>query len=125
MKYQIKLVRVYELEDSIMGARILVDKLWPRGISKQDLQPFYWVKEMTPSTDLRQWFDHKAERFPDFKEKYLKELEQNQSGEAFIKRITDLLDEQDVILLYGAKDPEINHAVILKEWLEKKIENNK
>lgn len=121
MTHEIKTVRVYKLDDSIGGARILVDKVWPRGISKKDIEPFYWAKEITPSTDLRKWFGHKAERFSDFKERYLEELDMNQSGESFVKKVSDLLDEEDVLLLYGAKDPEINHANILKEWLESMI----
>lgn len=121
MKHQIKLMRVYEMDDTTKGSRILVDKVWPRGVAKKKLEPFYWAKEITPSTELRKWFDHKEEKFEKFKKKYLDELEANPAKEDFLKKIRDILKEEDVIFLYGAKDKKINHVVILKDWIERNL----
>ena len=121
MKGKIKLMRVYEMDEDLKGERYLVDKVWPRGVAKKKLEPFYWAKEITPSTELRKWFDHKEERFDEFKKKYLKELDSNPAKDDFLDMVKDVLEKDDLIFLYGAKDEKINHVVILKDWIEDNI----
>jgi uncharacterized protein YeaO (DUF488 family) len=118
MKNKIKRIRVYEMEDCPKEGRFLVDKVWPRGVKKEKLEPFYRAKEITPSTKLRKWFGHKEENFSKFKEKYLEELENNPAKEDFLQKAKETLEKSDLILLYAAKDEKINHVVILQERIE-------
>ncbi|MDO5028139.1 MAG: DUF488 family protein [Bacillota bacterium] len=121
MQGKIKIQRVYDLDQVKQGQKILVDRLWPRGIKKSDLEPFYWAKDLAPSKEVRQAFNHQPERFESFKDQYLKELDQNPQGKSLIKKVQDILKDQDLILLYGAKDQKHNQAIVLKDWLEKNI----
>ncbi len=104
--------RIYD-KDHPTGLRILVDRLWPRGISKDMIDE--WHKEIAPSNELRKWFSHEPEKFSEFKEKYFMELNGNSEAKVF----ADYIRGKDVILYFGAKDEEHNHAIVLKEWLEK------
>ncbi len=103
-------------KDSLSGASVLVDRLWPRGISKDDLTPDHWFKDVSPTPELRKWFDHDPERFEEFSQRYTAELDSNDSEE--LAKLLDAANAGDVTLLYAAKDREINHAVVLKRWLE-------
>ena len=109
--------RVYDNKKADGSYRVLVDKLWPRGTKKVDLEFDEWNKEITPSTELRKWFDHKSERFDQFTELYKKELS---SKESELDRLREISKTKTVSLLYGAKNPKINHAIILKNILLKK-----
>lgn len=117
---KIKLVRIYDQEQP-SGYRILVDRIWPRGKSKDDVRLNEWAKEVSPSTELRKWFNHDDNKFMQFKQKYLKELEQNSSVPGFISLVKKQLENQDVLFLYGAKNREHNQAVVLKKFVEAKI----
>lgn len=117
----IKLERIYTKPADLAGYRILVDRLWPRGISKVNAQLATWEKEMGPSTDLRKWFNHDPAKFPAFKAKYLAELAANDALPDFIDLVATQLAQQDVIFLYGAKDETHNQAVILKEFIIKRL----
>ncbi|UTH16559.1 DUF488 domain-containing protein [Macrococcus epidermidis] len=108
-----KLARIYD-EDIPKGKRVLVDRVWPRGISKEDAKLDEWLKDIAPSTDLRKWFDHDPDKFNDFKKKYKEELKDNDK----VKELKDM--KGTVVLLYGAKDEKHNHAVVLKEYLSQK-----
>lgn len=111
----IKIKRIYEDPADSDGTRILVDRIWPRGVSKEKAKLDDWIKEVAPSTELRKWFDHKDERFEEFSKKYKKELE------AHSDLIQDLLKKaksKRLTLLYGAKNEKYNQAVVLKEFLE-------
>ena len=111
----IKIKRIYEDPEKSDGTRILVDRIWPRGVTKEDAKLDDWIKEIAPSTELRKWFDHKEKRYDEFLKKYKKELEDHQD------LVSDLLKrtkEKRLTLLYGAKDEEHNQAVVLKEYLE-------
>ncbi len=119
---KIKLVRVYA-QDQPEGYRILVDRLWPRGKSKSVLHLDCWAKEIGPTTALRKWFNHDDNKFSEFRQKYLIELAENPAGAEFVKTVENKLQEQDVLFLYGAKDPLHNQAVILKEYVEGQIVN--
>lgn len=114
----IKLKRVYEQYDEKDGFRILVDRIWPRGLSKEKTKTDTWLKDIAPSNVLRKYFAHKAEKWDDFKEEYRNELKEKQD---LIDEIKKLEHQHRVItLLYGSKDEMHNNAVVLKEILENK-----
>lgn len=119
--FPVKIKRVYDLPSTEDGLRILVDRLWPRGISKERAQIDYWYKEVTPSNDLRKWFAHKLENFNEFAHLYEEELK---SQEEMLKKIKSFAREKPVTLVYAAKDSKINHALVLQKVLEKtKLDN--
>lgn len=119
---EIKIKRAYDPVEESDGERILVDRLWPRGISKEKISIKFWAKEIAPSQDLRKWFNHEEEKYPEFRTRYRKELEENETAADFIQEVTTALsDGCDVTLLYGAKDREHNNSVVLKEWLSEKL----
>lgn len=97
------------------GLRILVDRLWPRGLSKNEVKVDLWMKDLAPSTPLRKWFNHDERKWEQFKSKYFEELDKcNES----INVILTKLEKGSVILLYGAKDEKFNNAIALKEYIE-------
>ena len=116
-KIKLKLERIYTKPADLNGYRILVDRLWPRGISKIRATLDNWEKSIAPSTELRKWFNHVPDRFPEFKTKYLAELEQNPSTKEFVSLVAEKLKKQNVILLYGAKDQKHNQAIIIYNYL--------
>lgn len=113
----IHIKRIYEDPAQDDGYRILVDRLWPRGMKKEDAHLNEWNKIISPSAELRKWFNHEPEKFPEFEAKYLLELKQHEDE---LNRIRDIAGKQPVTLLYAAKDPQINQAVILEKVLNKK-----
>ncbi|TXE09158.1 DUF488 domain-containing protein [Gelidibacter salicanalis] len=111
----IKIKRIYDEPTKSDGYRVLVDRIWPRGISKEDAKLDDWLKEIAPSTPLRKWFDHDPEKFEVFSEKYKLELKDK------TEILTALIAQnktKSINLLYGAKDTVHNQAVVLKEVLE-------
>ena len=114
--------RIYDEVSEDDGYRILVDRLWPRGVSKERARLNEWNKNISPSPSLRKWFDHQEDRFEEFGKRYTSELEL-QSEE--LKRVKKIAETQQLTLLYGAKDPKINHAVVLRKILKKKIASKK
>src|SRR5215467_7364043 len=110
MTFRIK--RVYEKPSRSDGLRVLVDRLWPRGLRKADAHIDLWLKDVAPSTELRRWFGHEPERFAEFKRRYGKEL----SKQAFAE-LRRLGRGKVVTLLYGAHDPEMNQAAVLLAML--------
>lgn len=119
MGFQIK--RIYEPAAPDDGVRILVDRLWPRGVSKERAALDMWEKSIAPSPPLRQWFCHKAELFDEFKEKYTEELKYDSEKQPLIADLINMAKKDTVTLLYGAKDPQINHAIILLEFLNSRL----
>lgn len=113
----IKLARIYTQAGDQGGYRILVDRLWPRGISKANAHLDWWCKEVAPSPDLRKRFNHTAEKYPGFAARYQAELAANPAYQELKARVQAQLSVQDVILLFGAKDERHNQAVVLKECL--------
>lgn len=109
-------VKVHDLLDgeTTHGTTVLVDRIWPRGVSKEELGHDEWLKEVAPSTELRQWFDHDDEKFDEFSRRYRAELEE---GGRDVDKLTDLA-QGDLTLLYAARDRKINHARVLAAWLE-------
>jgi len=111
---RLRIKRVYEPADDADGTRVLVDRIWPRGVSKAKVD--IWLKDLAPSTELRKWFNHEVERWPEFRRRYRAELAENPDG---IRQVLDLIDEGPVTLLFGAHDAEHNQAVVLMEYLQK------
>lgn len=111
----IQLKRAYEAPAPDDGFRILVDRLWPRGISKEKAQLDLWAKDAAPSTELRKWFAHDPEKWNEFRKKYLAELKSNREATDELRTI--IREHATVTLVYGARDSEHNEAVILKGFL--------
>jgi len=110
MKIRIK--RVYDPPNKDDGRRILVDRLWPRGLTKDKAGVDLWLKDIAPSTELRKWFGHDRGRWEEFKERYLAELRNNSEQIQFLKQE---LDKGVVTLVYAARDEEHNQAVVIQE----------
>ena len=114
----IALKRIYEPADRRDGRRYLVDRLWPRGITKAGARLDGWLKALAPSPPLRKWFGHRPERFDVFRRRYAAELA---SVPAELDRIVDESRRHRVTLLYGARDPRVNHAVVLLHHLHRRL----
>ena len=111
----IQLKRVYEKPSRKDGVRILVDRLWPRGLSKERAAVKLWLKDVAPSTELRKWFGHDPAKWKQFQSRYRKELQANKEALNLLKQ---KCDKHAVTLLYGARDEEHNEALVLKKFLE-------
>ena len=111
----LQIKRVYETPDKHDGIRILVDRLWPRGVKKEDAHLNYWLKDIAPSPDLRKWFNHKPEKFKEFSQKYKEELQSKQED---VEKIIGLFKTHNVTLIYAAKNPDINHAIVLENYIK-------
>jgi uncharacterized protein YeaO (DUF488 family) len=109
--------RVFEPYDEADGCRILIDRLWPRGISKEAAKLSFWFKDLAPSNELRKWFCHKPELFEEFRHRYLDELRTDEQKRGYVRQIFETASLGPVTLLYGAKDPLYNHALVLMEEL--------
>jgi uncharacterized protein YeaO (DUF488 family) len=114
---KVKIRRVYEEAKREDGRRILVDRLWPRGLTKADAKVDLWLKNIAPSIALRKWFSHEPSKWAEFKRRYSAELERNNKQLSLLKRE---VSAGNVTLVYGAKDQE-NGAVVLKEVLERNV----
>lgn len=117
---EVRIKRVYDKAADEDGIRLLVDRLWPRGIKKVDLSFDDWAKCLAPSTEARKAFGHKAENFPAFRERYTAELNANPEAAAYVQKLRDS-GADTVTLLYAAKDPQVNHAVVLQKWLQEQL----
>lgn len=111
-KLQIK--RIYDPPAATDGARVLVDRLWPRGVKKEDAHLTLWLKEVAPSPALRQWFGHREDRWQEFARRYRAELKTNPA----VDQLRDLKAKGRVTLLYAARDASINHARVLADYLD-------
>ncbi len=114
MTLQIK--RIYEPPSKEDGVRILVDRLWPRGVSKDEAHVDAWLKDIAPSADLRRWFGHDTDKWNEFRRRYKAELEHNPAAVDELKR---QIGQSPVTLLYGAKDTEHNNAVVLRDFVSR------
>jgi uncharacterized protein YeaO (DUF488 family) len=110
----LRIKRVYEPPAPDDGVRILVDRLWPRGLSKEAAALDHWFKDIAPSPELRTWFDHREDRFDEFKQRYRIELKANPALADFRK----LTKSGKVTLLYAAHDQKVNHAVVLADYIQ-------
>lgn len=111
----VSIERVYQGGADDGGYRVLVDRLWPRGVSKQVARLDEWMKDVAPSPELRKWFNHDPARFDEFRKRYLAELDVNDAVDA-LRALAE--SRQRLILLYGARDPLVNHAVVLRDYLD-------
>jgi uncharacterized protein YeaO (DUF488 family) len=111
----IKIKRAYEPPSPKDGKRILVDRLWPRGLRKDEASLDLWSKDIAPTTSLRTWFDHREDRFSEFKQRYRDELKSNPAVSEVLRQI----GRHKATLVYGARDPAVNHALVLAEFLTK------
>lgn len=111
---EIRLKRAYEPPARGDGTRVLVDRLWPRGVKKETLQLDLWLKDIAPSPGLRKWFDHRSERFAEFARRYRKELDANPDTVAALRAF---LAKGRTTLVYATRDPEMNSAAVLRDWL--------
>lgn len=111
----IRIKRVYEEPEATDGKRILVDRLWARGLSKEKARVDLWLKEIAPSTELRHWYGHDPDKWPEFKQRYTAELKANPDAvEALLQEVQAGL----VTLLYSSKEEQLNNAFALKEYIE-------
>lgn len=111
----IRIKRVYEEAAQTDGRRILVDRLWPRGISKARAAIEFWAKDVAPSNDLRRWYGHAPEKWPEFKRRYFVELDANRQG---VAQLRHAMGRGIVTLLFGSTETRLNNAAALKEYLE-------
>jgi uncharacterized protein YeaO (DUF488 family) len=111
----IRLKRIYEQPSRSDGLRVLVDRVWPRGLTKQRAAVELWLKDVAPSTDLRNWFNHEASKWKEFESRYRKELCEKKAELQLLKKESK---ERTVTLLFGARDEKHNQAVVLKKVLE-------
>ncbi|NHN85693.1 DUF488 family protein [Acetobacter musti] len=112
--FSIQVRRVYDPPGPDDGARILVDRLWPRGVSRERAHLTLWLRDIAPSTELRKWFAHDPEKWSEFRRRYEAELDDNPAAVAEIMKIAG---QGRVTLLYGARDTQHNEAVVLADWL--------
>ena len=115
----IQIKRAYEAPDAADGYRVLVDRLWPRGVRKEALKLDEWAKEIAPSTELRQWFGHEPPKFEEFQERYRAELKANSEAQAVLDALLVQAKKTTVTLVYGSRDTVHNGAVVLAELLKK------
>jgi uncharacterized protein YeaO (DUF488 family) len=111
---EIRTKRVYDAASEEDGFRVLVDRLWPRGMTKERLRADAWMKELAPSTELRKWFKHEKPKWMEFRRRYYRELDQKLDA---VDELKQAIAKGTVTLLYAAQDTEQNHAVALKEFL--------
>ncbi len=114
--------RVYDEPSHSDGTRILVDGLWPRGVSKEEARVVEWMREIAPSAALRNWFKHDPVKWVEFQRRYARELEANSE---LVDRLRTLADGETVTLVYAAKDPQHNNAVALKAYLDGRVSKGK
>ena len=114
----IDLKRAYDPPAKSDGRRILVDRVWPRGIAKEDLQIDAWLKDLAPSTELRKWFGHDPTKWDEFRKRYARELEQHADA---LEELVEKARAGYVTLVFSAKDTERNNAAALKEHLERRL----
>ena len=119
--YMITTKRIYDEPAQGDGLRVLVDRLWPRGLSKERARIDHWLKEVAPSDALRKWFGHDRAKWDEFKRRYFEELgDKNEAVDSIVSKAS----QGPVTLLYGAKDEECNNAVALREFVEQRMDTS-
>jgi uncharacterized protein YeaO (DUF488 family) len=113
MRFQLK--RAYEAPADTDGMRILVDRLWPRGLSKAKAKIDFWAKDVAPSNELRHWYQHEPEKWPEFRRKYLAELKRNPGP---VQELIAKIGNGNATLLFGSKEARLNNAAVLKDYLK-------
>ena len=113
----IRIRRIYEKPAGDDGVRILVDRLWPRGVKRENARIDYWMKDLAPSDQLRQWFGHDPKKWPEFQRRYRMELA---TAPAPWTELLRLAEKKDITLLFGSKNQRYNNAVVLAEFLQER-----
>jgi len=113
----IKVKRAYEKPSRNDGKRVLVDRLWPRGVSKDEAKVDLWLKEISPSDELRKWFKHEPEKWDEFRKRYFRQLDGNPEA---MEKLNEILKKGSVTLVFAAKDEQHNNAVALKQYIEER-----
>lgn len=116
MSKRITYRRIYEDTTPADGMRVLVDRVWPRGVRKEDAHLDEWMRDIAPSTELRRWYGHEPSRFSEFRRRYLAELREPQRQQA-AQRLHEIADRSDLILLTATRDLEHSQAAVLAQWL--------
>lgn len=116
----VRLRRVYDHSSPTIGKRVLVDRVWPRGLKKESLALDLWLRDLGPSDELRRWFSQRRERWEEFERRYRAELERPPQRE-LLDQLVRLADQGPVTLLYGARDEERNQAVVLRSMVEERL----
>ncbi|MDT3706564.1 MAG: DUF488 family protein [Thiobacillus sp.] len=111
----IRLKRAYETPSPEDGVRVLIDRLWPRGLSKEKAHVDVWMKELAPSTELRKWFSHEAGKWDEFRHRYVQELRQQPAA---LEQLAELIGAGRVTLVFGSKEERFNDAVALKAFMQ-------
>lgn len=119
--FELRCRRVYDGPEAGDGARVLVDRLWPRGLRREAAALDAWEKGVAPSTELRRWFGHDPSRFEEFSARYRAELDASEAAAEFSERCRALLARGPVTLLYAARDERCNHALVLADWLRERL----
>lgn len=117
MAFDIRIKRIYEPAEASDGQRVLIDRVWPRGISKEKVALTLWLKDIAPSVELRKWFGHEPERWEEFRKRYTRELD---GMDEPLRELGALLEHGRVTLLYGAHEERYNNAVVLAAYLKEK-----
>ena len=112
---KLRIKRVYEAPAKADGKRILVDRLWPRGMTREAVRIDHWARDVAPSNELRQWYGHEPKKWPDFRKRYFAELDANGDGVAALR---EALGSGTATLLFQSKEEELNNAVALLDYLE-------
>ena len=117
----IKIRRIYDSSAPSDGYRVLVDRLWPRGIKKAEAKLDAWAKTVAPSAELRKRFAHQADRYAEFQSAYRRELDANPEALAFVRSCEAVLADRNITLLYAAKDEKYNNAAVLRAWVQEQV----
>lgn len=117
---RIEIARAYGVLQDDGSYRVLVDRLWPRGVSKEKLKLDGWLKDLAPSAELRKWFNHQPERWDEFRRRYFQELDDQPNQ---VAELTAIIARQPLLLIYGSRDEQHNNAVALREYLRKHLRN--
>lgn len=120
-RHPVDIERVYGAGEDASGARVLVDRLWPRGVRKASLRLDAWMRDLAPSTELRKWFGHQPERWDEFRRRYQDELQGARQRE-LLDELAGMARKGPVTLLYAARDRQHNEAVVLQEQVEQRLE---
>lgn len=117
----VRIKRIYDAPSDDDGYRVLVDRIWPRGVSKQAARLDRWLKAVAPSTELRRWFGHDPSRWDEFRKRYRGELGETP---ALVQELVDKAGSSSVTLLFSARDRQHNQAVVLREWIEERLSSD-
>ena len=117
----IEIKRIYDQTDAGDGKRILVDRLWPRGMTKERAALYLWMKDIAPSPALRVWFGGDPKKFDEFSRRYMEELDTDPTKQGAVSQLLEICRNEKLTILYASREPLINHAIIIMNYLQKKL----